>query len=299
MPPAARHRRDLPAIPPYPIPVTDVVIEIRADPRRPGGRLVLQDGVESSYVDIADPTRLEFEYQRHLARVIDMVHPKRLPLRMLQIGGGPCAVPRYLDATRKDLRATVVEIDPGVIAVAVDHLGLVPSDRLEVRIGDGRQVLADLSDASLDVVIVDAFDGVVVPHHLLTRQFRQQVRRVLRPGGLHMVNLIDIPPMGLAAAAISTLREDAATVVVLADAETIARRSSGNVVVAATDGEIATETLTLTAGRDPDPWEVLWGRKCDRFVGEAASLDDDVEPQHALAVLGPLFGRRRRREEAE
>lgn len=278
--------------------MAEVVIEIRADPRRPSGRLVLQDGVESSYVDLDDPAHLEFEYQRHLARIIDLVRPKRHPLRMLQIGGGPCAIPRYLDVTRRHLRATVVEIDGGVIDVAVRYLGLQTSARLDVRIGDGRAYVEALPDRSLDLLVVDAFDGVVVPHHLLTRQFRAEARRVLRSGGLHIVNLIDIPPMGLAAAAIATLRDGDGTTVALADPATFGRRSSGNMVLAATDQPVRVDTLARTAGMDRTPWELLAGRALDRFVGVAAPLDDGVMPQHDLAVLGPLFGRRRREPRA-
>lgn len=285
-------------MPPHPIPVAEVVIEIRADPRRPSGRLVLQDGVESSYIDLDDPTHLEFEYQRHLARIIDLVHPKRHPLRMLQIGGGPCALPRYLDGTRRELRASVVEIDPGVLDVAIRYLGLEASPRLTLHVGDGRASVEALPDASLDLVIVDAFDGVVVPHHLLTRQFRAQVRRVLRPTGLHIINLIDIPPMGLAAAVIATLRESGGTTLALADPATLGRRSSGNVVLAATDQPVRTDTLARTAGLDPAPWEVLVGRALERFAGAAAPLDDTVAPDHDLAILGPLFGRRRREPRA-
>ena len=280
-------------VPPFPIAAAEVVVEIRGDPRRPGGRLVLQDGVESSYIDIAEPTRLEFEYLRHLSRAVDAMHPKRLPMAMMQIGGGPCAFPRYLDATRRDLRAVVVERDPGVIGIAREWLGLCTSPRLEVRIGDGREALTQVPPASLDLVVVDAFTGVLVPHHLATGEFAEIARAALRPGGLHVVNLIDIPPLGYAAAAVATLCDHYTSVIVLADRETIERRSSGNLVLVASDRPIPDERLARFARLDPDPWDVLSGRRLERLVDGAAPLADDVAPDHPLATLSPLWGRSR------
>lgn len=283
----------LPPLPHHELPAGSVVVEIRGDPNRLGGRLVLQDGVESSYVDLADPTHLEFEYLRHLARVVDVMHPKRQPLSMVQIGGGPCVLPRYLDATRRDLRATVIERDPEVIAIATEWLGLTPSSRLEVRIGDGREELSTVPDGSLDLVVVDAFAGVVVPHHLTTREFVDSARRVLVADGIHIINLIDLPPMGFATAVVATFREQYASVALLTDTSSLERQTSGNLVVAATDREIPVEQLARLAGLDRDPWEVVWGKRLDRFAEGAAPLLDAVAPQHTLAVLGPLWGRSR------
>ena len=254
---------------------------------------MLQDGVESSYVDVLDPTHLEFEYLRHLARVLDVMHPKRRPMAMVQIGGGPCVLPRYLDATRRDLRALVVERDPEVIAIAREWLGLQTSARLEVRIGDGREELASLSPGSLDVLVVDAFDGVVVPHHLATIEFVDAARRVLANDGIHIINLIDLPPLGYAAGVVATFRERYGSVALLADTATLERQTSGNLVIVATDRDVPAERLARLAGLDRDPWEVVWGKRLDRLVQGAAPLTDGVAPQHTLAMLGPLWGRSR------
>ena len=284
---------DTPPLPHHELPAGHVVVEIRADPARSGGRLVLQDGVESSYVDVLDPTHLEFEYLRHLARVLDVMHPKRRPMAMAQVGGGPCVLARYLDATRRDLCALVIERDPEVIAIAREWLGLRTSPRLEVRIGDGRQALASLPAGSFDVLVVDAFAGVVVPHHLTTTEFVDGARRVLRDDGIHIINLIDLPPLGYAAGVVATFRERYRSVALLADTATLEKQTSGNLVIVATDREVPTEQLARLAGLDRDPWQVVWGRRLDRLVEGAAPLVDDVAPQHTLALLGPLWGRSR------
>ncbi len=284
---------DAPPLPHHELPAGHVVVEIRADPARTGGRLVLQDGVESSYVDVLDPTHLEFEYLRHLARVLDVMHPRRRPMVMAQVGGGPCVLPRYLDATRRDLRALVIERDPEVIAIAREWLGLRTTPRVEVQIGDGREALELLPAGSLDVLVVDAFAGVVVPHHLTTTEFVDSARRALCDDGIHIINLIDLPPLGYAAGVVATFREHYRSVALLADTATLEKQTSGNLVIVATDREVPTEQLARLAGLDRDPWQVVWGRRLDRLVEGAAPLVDDVAPQHTLALLGPLWGRSR------
>jgi len=284
----------LPDVPAFPIAVRDVVIEIRRDPANPGGRLVLQDGVESSYVDLLHPDRLGFEYQRHLAMVVDVAHPRRHALTAFQIGGGPCAVFRALGATRRAFHGTVAEIDPGVLNVAREHLGLADGPDLRLLVGDGRDRLADEAPSSLDLVVVDAFEGIVVPHRLLTTQFTALVGERLVPGGLHIINLIDIPPFGLVRAAVRTLLDAGREVIVLADRMSLDGESSGNFVVAATVGELPAEIIERRAAHDPSPWRMRSGRALRRWVADAAPLDDDIEPVHDLAVLGVLFGRTRR-----
>ena len=61
---------------------------VEADPERPSGRLLLLDTLRHSYVDLADPTHLEFEYVRAIASVTDVVAPPGEPLSALHLGGG-------------------------------------------------------------------------------------------------------------------------------------------------------------------------------------------------------------------
>jgi spermidine synthase len=287
----------LPPVPAYPIATDHVTVEIRADRRRAGGRLLLMDGVEASHVDLVDPTHLEFEYLRHLARLLEAAHPPRRPLDAVQVGGGPCTLARHLTATRPNARMTVIERDAGIVAVAREHLALRESARLRVVVGEGRAVIGALPDASADLVVIDAFDGVVAPHHLLTAEFAGTVRRVLRPGGVHVVNLIDIPPLGLASAAAATLAAAYRNLALVADEAVLAHDSAGNVLLAASDAALPVEALAREAARDPAPWRVRTGRPLERMLAGAPVLEDDVAPEHALAVLAPLWGRRSRRRD--
>ncbi len=281
----------LPATPSYPIATDFVTVEIREDRDHPGGRLLLMDGVEASHVDLEDPTRIVFEYLRHLVGVVDAMFPARDPLDAFQVGGGPCTLARFLVATRRRARVTVVERDAGIVQVSRDHLMLDDVPRLDVRVGDGREAVEALAPASLDLLVVDAFIGLVAPHRLSTAEFVTQARRVLRPGGLYAMNLIDVEPLELARAVVAAMRAEFPEVAIIADPAVLEHRTSGNVLLLASDRPLPPEATGRALARDDSQWQARSGRALARMAEGHVPLHDDVPPDHALARLAPLWGR--------
>lgn len=270
-----------------------MTVEIRPDrdSAHPGGRLLLMDGVEASHVDLDDPTRIVFEYLRHLTGVIDPMFPVRDPLDALQVGGGPCALARWLVATRKRARVTVVERDAGIVQISRDHLMLDDVPRLDVRVGDGREAVGGTPDGSLDLLVVDAFVGLVAPHRLSTAEFVAEARRVLRPGGLYAMNLIDVEPLELARAMAAAMAAEFPDVALLAEPAVLEHRTSGNVLLLASDSALPPEATGRALARDAAPWQARTGRALSRMIEGHPPLHDDVPPTHQLARLAPLWGR--------
>lgn len=283
----------IPRAPSYPLVADHVTVEIREDrdPASPGGRLLLMDGVEASHVDLLDPTAIRFEYLRHLVGVVDAMFPLADALDAFQVGGGPCTLARYLVATRRRARVRVVERDAGVVAISREHLMLDHVPRLQVQVGDGREALAALPDASQHLVVVDAFVGLMAPHALSTAEFIADVRRVLRPGGLHAMNLIDVEPLELARAVAAGMEQEHAHVALLAEPAVLEHRTSGNVLLLATDRPLPSQATGRALARDASPWEARTGRALARMTQGHAPLRDGVLPTHQLARLAPLWGR--------
>lgn len=88
---------------------------------------------------------------------------------------------------------TFYEIDPVVIRIASDPalFTFVRDSAATVRLveGDGRLRIAEAPDASLDVIVLDAFNSDAVPAHLVTREAFELYARKLRPGGLLLANV--------------------------------------------------------------------------------------------------------------
>lgn len=178
--------------------------QIRVDEDDPSLRSLYLDTAHHARVDVDDPLRLEIRYIRLLADVAAAL-PEG-PLDVLNIGGGGFTIPRQLAAVRPGTRSHVLEIDPGVVDIARDELGLRTGPDLTVDVGDARTALPDLDDDAYDLVIGDAFSGLSVPWHLTTVEVVREVDRVLRDGGVYAVNVIDGGDSDFARAELATLR---------------------------------------------------------------------------------------------
>ena len=155
------------------------------DPERTTGRVLLLDGAPHSYVDLADPTHLEFAYAKGVVAAIDTAYAPGQPLRAYHLGAGALTLPNYLDRTRPGTRSVVSEIDPGVVAIDRERLGYDPGGPIELRVEDGRLGLRRLAAGSQDLVVGDAFGGISVPWHLTTREAVGEVSRVLAGDGTY------------------------------------------------------------------------------------------------------------------
>jgi spermidine synthase len=243
-----------------------VRVRVEADGER---RRLLVDGLEAAVVDRADPTHLDFPYMRWIADVLDVGWRAGTALQAVHVGGGGCVLPRYLAATRPGSHSEVYENDAAVLDALGELLDLRAERGLRVTRGDGRELLETRAARSADIVVTDAFAGPLVPAHLTTLEYQDEVRRVLRPGGVHVVNVIDEPPGRIARRQAATLVAAFAEVVVLAPRAVVGGRRTGNVVFAAAD-----RTLSLARLRARADHEVLAPGEVAVFAEGAAVLRD-------------------------
>jgi spermidine synthase len=241
-------------------------VRVVADGER---RRMLVDGLEAAVVDRADPTHLDFPYMRWIADVLDVGWRAGTALQAVHVGGGGCVLPRYLAATRPGSHSEVYENDPAVLDALATLLDLRAERGLRVRLGDGRELLRERAARSADVVVTDAFAGPLVPAHLTTVEYQAEVRRVLRPGSVHVVNVIDQAPGRVARRQAATLVAAFSEVVMMAPRAVLRGRRTGNVVFAAAD-----RTLSLGRLRARGEHEVLAPGEVAVFAEGAAVLRD-------------------------
>jgi spermidine synthase len=192
-------------------------------------RTLLVDGLEASVVDLADPTRLEIPYVRRIAAILEAVGPTDV----LHLGGGACTLPRWLAATNAGSRSLVYEVDDEVVRIARAELGLDDVPGLRVRVGDARAGVAAQRPRSFDAVVADVFVGPYVPEHVTTLEALADVRRVLRPGGVYVANLIDEAPLRRVRRQLATIAQAIGELTLIAERPVLRGRRAGNFVVAA------------------------------------------------------------------
>ena len=120
-----------------------------------------------------------------------------------------------------------------MVAIDREQLDLETSDRLRVRVADGRVGLAEEPGGTRDLVVGDAFGGLSVPWQLTTREALELVDAALTDDGVYVVNLIDHPPLAFVRAELATLRAVFPHVLLLARAPVLAGEDGGNVVAVA------------------------------------------------------------------
>ena len=248
-------------------------VELLADADRPGGWLLLTDRIRQSYVDLDDPTYLDFEYVQAFADVIDLLPDG--PIAVTHIGGAGCTLARYVAASRPRSTQIVFEPDTVLTETVRARLPFPRGARIRVRAQDGRGGLAAVRDASADVVVLDAYLGGRVPGELTTVEFVTDVARVLRPDGVLLANLADGPPLRYTRRTVSTVASVLPTVTVRADPAVFRSRRFGNVVLAASAGPLPVEELARAASAAMFPQRVLAGGALTRFVGKAPPLTDE------------------------
>jgi spermidine synthase len=250
---------------------------VEEDGARPGGRLLVLDTLNHSYVDVDDPTHLEFRYTKVFADVIAALAPEG-PLDAVHVGGGGFTLPRYLRAVRPGSTNVVLEIDGGVLDLARDRLGLRTGSGLDVRIGDARLLLDALPRRDHDVVLGDAFGGTAVPWHLTTLEFVEAVRETLRPGGFYVLNLIDRPPVRFGRAEAVTLQRVFAHAALIAPPAYVDRQAGGNFVLVGSDREIDAGALQARIAARGGEERVVVDDGLAAFVAGAPALTDDHAP---------------------
>lgn len=250
-------------------------VNVEVDPSNSSGRELLLDDLQHSYVDLKDPTDLHYNYVRWIAKAIDATYPPQA-LDVVFVGGGGFTLPRWLLATRPGSQAEVLEVDGELVEFDEEHLGLRTSPELRVTVGDARMGMFDQADDSADVVVGDAFGNLAVPWHLTTEEWSEELKRVLKPGGLYALNVIDLPPLDLQRAVAATLLDAFAHIrmVTFGRAE---RPIGGNAVILASD-----RPIPAAANTNNKVATTLRLSEVKRFAEDAEVLRDDYAPADQL-----------------
>jgi spermidine synthase len=249
---------------------------------RPGTFVVRMSRMNQSHVDLVDPTRIEFDYVRRLADVVDAYAPAGRPVRVVHVGGAGLTLPRYVATVRPRSPQVVLEPDAAVTELVRAHLPLPRQSGIKVRPVDGRSGVAALRDDHAEIVVLDAFAGARVPPELVTVEFFADVARVLEPGGLLLLNLTDRAPFAWTRRVVAALRTAFPELLLTAEPATLRARRLGNLVVVASRGGLPLAALRDRAASSPAPYRVLDpAQLSDGFGGGTAFTDVDTEPSPA------------------
>lgn len=144
----------------------------------PGGA---QSGI---YID--NPDTLLFWYTQEVARVVATQENKD---NILVLGGGAFTLPRYLAKSYSESQIDTVEIDPELENIAKEYFDYKDLSNHQVISGDAR-IYANQTNQDYDIVIMDAYGDISVPFSLMTEEYGDSINKLLKPGGVAIVNII-------------------------------------------------------------------------------------------------------------
>jgi spermidine synthase len=224
-------------------PVDTAIATLVRDASRRNAWTLLLDGVETSHVDLDDPTSLEFEYVRWLGDVIECLAPAGGRLDTVHLGGGALTLARYVMATRPQSTQIVFEIDGALVDLVRLRLPWHRSPKLRIRVGDARAGLTAMSAASCDLVVRDAFRDAVVPPSLRTVECAMRVKECLRPGGTYVMNVADRAPFATTGVELATVSDAFSDVAVISEPGVLRGRRHGNLIIVAANEPLPVDAI--------------------------------------------------------
>lgn len=236
--------------------------------------LLTVDGAPQSYVDLDEPTHLEFEYVRRLAHVVDCAAGEGLPLTVLHLGGGAFTLPRYIAATRPGSPQTVVESDDALLELVAETLPLPAGAGITVHGADARRWIGTAPAHSADLLIADVFGGSRVPAALTSVEYAEAAERVLRPGGVYAANLADGAPFAFLRSQLATFATVFEELALIAEPAVLRGRRFGNAVLLGSHAPMDTDALARRTASDVFPARVEHGKPLRRLIGDAAPVRD-------------------------
>ncbi|MBF0097341.1 MAG: fused MFS/spermidine synthase [Magnetococcales bacterium] len=147
----------------------------------------VHDNGRQSCIDMAEPDRLVLEYTK---LVLGALYLNPHPQSALVIGLGGGSLPTVLQNLYPGIQLDCVELDPAVTQVAKQFFGFVPAAETHLYDEDGRVFVkrALRRKKEYDLIILDAFDHLYVPEHLMTKEFFEEMKSLLTPQGVLVAN---------------------------------------------------------------------------------------------------------------
>jgi hypothetical protein len=101
---------------------------------------------------------------------------------LIGMGGGSLA----MELKKMGFSIDAVELDRRVPELAGQYFGFKP-DGVNIFIDDGRHFIRT-SEKKYDLVIIDVLNGEIQPHHMFTMESFEEIKQLLEPDGMLIIN---------------------------------------------------------------------------------------------------------------
>jgi spermidine synthase len=131
-----------------------------------------------------DPRYLPASFLKYPHRIamIASNKPANSKALLIGLGGGNIA----MELKKMGFSVDAIEYDKRMPDLAQQYFGLKP-DGMDVYIDDGRHFIRT-TDQKYDLVVIDVLNGEVQPHHMFTMESFEEMKRIMAPDGMLIIN---------------------------------------------------------------------------------------------------------------
>lgn len=137
--------------------------------------------IAQTWVDEKNMPISEWGYPHRIATYAS-IKPPGSKVLMIGLGGGSVA----MELKKLGFDLDIVELDDRIPYVAKTFFSFDP-EGLKVYIDDGRHFINSSKD-TYDLIFIDVLNGEAQPHHLFTQEAIRELKRILNPTGLLIIN---------------------------------------------------------------------------------------------------------------
>jgi len=155
------------------------VVETRGG--EPVIRTLFINQIPQTQVDVKDIPASYWKYPHRIAMIAGMLPPDAKAL-LIGLGGGNIA----MELKKMGFTVDAIEYDKRMPGLAEKYFGFEPAG-IGVYIDDGRHYIR-ACDKKYDLVIIDVLNGEVQPHHMFTMESFADMKRIMEPDALLIIN---------------------------------------------------------------------------------------------------------------
>jgi spermidine synthase len=133
---------------------------------------------------IVNPDKLPASLWKYPHRIAMLASIKKENSKTLVIGLGGGSI--AMELKKMGFSVDAVELDKRVPELAAKYFGFEPGG-INVYVDDGRHFIRT-AEKKYDLVVIDVLNGEVQPHHMFTMESFAEIKRILEPDGMLIIN---------------------------------------------------------------------------------------------------------------
>ncbi|MEM8585895.1 MAG: fused MFS/spermidine synthase [Bacteroidota bacterium] len=132
------------------------------------------------------------DYYLNFRKAFQAIDLDKLPpdADVLVLGLGLGSIPELLEALHlRKYKYVAIEIDPVIVQLAQDYSLHRLKSSIEI-VNTDAQIFLEVDQRKFDLICMDVFQDAIIPNHLSTIEFLEQISQRLRPDGILIYNCL-------------------------------------------------------------------------------------------------------------